>query len=170
MIQEKYLVGAKALGILNSKDTDYVQIDNQLEYKQVFENGCDIFKKSTNYLITSLKFKSNDEFSMLSNYQYDQTIIGNDFPIKYSILDYKNELKEFLKLIVKNKMFNFDKRITINHKYCSKLIYHIAYNVFILQNNSTKLTNEQQEKIQLIHDCKMPIHYIDELEQMIGGL
>jgi hypothetical protein len=58
----------------------------------------------------------------------------------------------------------------MKRKNCSKLIYHFAYNLFILQNNSVYLTPEQKEIIQKIHDCQMPIEYLDELERMLNEL
>lgn len=169
MEEKKYLIGSKVLGLKNARDIDYVTIDNKVIYKKVFEKDYDVIYISKEYLTNSFAFKSKDWFCLLSNYQYDKNIIQKDFPIKYSILDYRNELITFLKYVVKNKLFNFNKKITINRKYCSKLIYHIAYNTFILQNNSTKLTIEQINKVQLLHDCKMPISYIDELEKIIMG-
>ena len=36
-------------------------------------------------------------------------------------------------------------------------------NIFILKNNSPIITVEQKAVIQKIHDCQMPIDYLDEL-------
>ena len=67
-------------------------------------------------------------------------------------------------------MFNFNKRITTNNGHCSKIIYHIAYNLFILENNSPIITDTQKAIIQRIHDRLMPVEYIDELEKRINNM
>lgn len=51
-----------------------------------------------------------------------------------------------------------------------KNIYHIAYNLFILLNNSVTLTEEQMNIVQKIHDCEMPIQYLQELRQLYSLL
>ena len=125
---------------------------------------------SQDYLNLLLTFKNTKSKLLIYNYQYDRELIGNEFPIEYHILDYKDELIEFLMFVVKQKLFNFNKRIKCNGNYCSRLIYHIAYNVFILQNNSPILTEEQLKIVQQIHDYQMPIEYVDTLTSMIYTL
>ena len=65
------------------------------------------------------------------------------------------------------KKYKFDKEKYSQNNCCDKKIYHIAYNMFILQNNSPILTNEQKEIVQKIHDKEMPIEYLDEMEKII---
>ena len=146
----KYLVGSKMLGLKNTKDTDYVIISEDYEYKRIYSNGEDILYRSKENIITSMLFNRDiNKFagSLILNYQYDADIIGQDFPIEYHLLDHKEELINLLKVIVKNKLLNVNKRVSIKGGKCSKTLYHIAYNVFILQNNSPIITEEQKQII-----------------------
>ena len=169
----KYLIGSHLLGLEKNKDIDYLVIADNCDYVHKFENGEDIFYRSEENLKRYFSF--DVEFIqgyriLIYNYQYDQNIIGQNFPIHYNVLDYRGKLIEFLKFVVERKIFNFNKGITTEKLYCSKSIYHIAYNIFILQNNSPIITPEQKEIIQKIHDKKMPIEYLDELEKMLYEL
>ena len=65
---------------------------------------------------------------------------------------------------------NFNPIIIVNKNCCSKLVYHIAYNLFIVQNNSPIITEEQKAIVQKLHDGEMPISYIDKLRAMIKAL
>lgn len=165
----KYKIGSNILHLNNCKDVDYLVIDDTKEYIRVYENGEDIVYSSTENILKRMKFKTKNPL-VLFNYQMDFDIIGQDFPIEYHILDYRQELIEQLKRTVKNKQFNFNKRIRVNKLYCSKSIYHIAYNIFILQNNSPIITEKQKAIVQKIHDGLMPIEYIDVLENMLNKL
>ena len=88
----------------------------------------------------------------------------------YRILDRRSDYVSLLNWIVDNKACNFIKLKNMNHGHCSKLIYHIAYLTFILENNSTSLTAEQKETVQQIHDRAMPMEYLDELAEKIRNL
>lgn len=165
----KYKIGSNILHLSNCKDVDYLIIDDTKEYIRVYENGEDIVYSSTENILKRMKFKTKNPL-VLFNYQMDFDIIGQDFPIEYHLLDYRQELIEQLKRTVKNKQFNFNKRIRVNKLYCSKCIYHIAYNIFILQNNSPIITEKQKAIVQKIHDGLMPIEYIDVLENMLNQL
>lgn len=164
-----FLIGSKILNLSNCKDIDYLILDDNKNniYNQ---NNADYRYKTITNIKETLEFK-NDDGRKLFNYQLDRTI-NKEFGefIPYNILDYRNELIKFLKEIASNKMFNFNKRVTTNNGHCSKIIYHIAYNLFILENNSPIITDKQKAIIQKIHDRLMPIEYIDELEKRINNL
>ena len=144
---EKFLVGSSLLGLTNIKDTDYL-IVSENESGTNGQNGIDYRYRTMTNIKETLKFKNNDG-RKLFNYQLDKAI-NKEFGkfIPYNILDYRNELTTFLKEVVSKKLFNFNRRITINKGHCSKMIYHIAYNLFILENNSPIITDEQKEIIQ----------------------
>lgn len=170
---QKYKVGSDIIHLKNCKDIDYVILDDTCgTYKMVHnkDTGEDLFYTTKEYLMKRLTFSKNKNQLLMYNYQYDRALIGDEFPIEYHILDYKNELIEFLMFVVERKLFNFNKIIYCEDRKCSKLIYHIAYNVFILQNNSPILTEEQLKIVQQIHDYQMPIDYIDTLTSMIYEL
>lgn len=152
-----YLIGSKLLGIKNTKDIDYVEIveGNDIHYRQ-FKDGKDILYESEDTVLANLNFTaSRKEFSIIA-YQYDQTLrkhFGHDdFPIKYNILDHRKELEELLAYIKERKILNYNTRLYGKNGHVPKQIFHIAYNKFILLNNSPILTEEQQEFIQRIHD------------------
>ena len=165
----KFLVGSSLLGLTNIRDTDYLVVSEN-ENNTDFNDGVDYRYRTTTNIKETLEFKNNDG-RKLFNYQLDKAI-NKEFGkfIPYNILDYRNELTRFLKEIVRYKMFNFNKRVTTNNGHCSKMIYHIAYNLFILENNSPIITDEQKAIIQKIHDRLMPIEYIDELGRRINNL
>ena len=125
------------------------------------------FKKD---LLKRMDFNTTNLFHMLVNYQLDSKIIKQDFPFKYSILEHKKKLTQFLNDIVTYKLMNFNKLVTNKNGCCTKIVYHIAYNTFILLNNSTNITNEQKQIIQKIHDGEMSIEYLSELEILINTL
>ncbi len=164
---KKYIIGSKALGLNNNKDIDYLVINDELDYKRLYENGEDIVYRSKEHIDTYMNyqvdFKSNP-YMHLINYQLDQNIISSDFPLKYNVLNKRKELIKLLNYIVDNKLLNFSEKITSKNKCCTSVIYHVAYNMFILKNNSSVLTNAQKSVIQKIHDCQMPIEYLKELE------
>lgn len=165
----RFLVGSGLLGLANIKDTDYMVIEEEKKLAE-FKDGIDYRYRTLENVKDTLAFKGNDD-RKLFNYQLDKAInkeFGEFLP--YNLLDYKNELISYLKEIVKYKRFNFDKRITSNNGHCTKIIYHIAYNLFIVENNSPIITAEQKTIIQTIHDRLMPIEYLKELERRINEL
>lgn len=165
---KKYKIGSRILHLDNCKDIDYIVLSDEFpDYTRKKIDGEDILYLHQDTLSSRLTFKKYDLYNTLFNYQYDRDIIGQEFPIEYHILDYRQELIKYLKDVVKRKLFNFNKQITLNKLYCSKRIYHIAYNIFILQNNSPIITEEQKAIVQQIHDGLMPIEYLDVLEHML---
>jgi hypothetical protein len=168
----KYLIGSKLLGLDNNKDNDYLIISDEYDYKRKYENGEDVLYRSTEnmqkFMMFDVDMKTNAGLLLL-NYQLDKNIIGQNFPIEYNLLDYRSQLIELLNMIVEYKLLNFSKRIS-SKGHCSKRLYHIAYNIFIIQNNSPIITEEQKAIIQKLHDRQMSITYIDELSEMIANL
>lgn len=164
----KYKVGSNLLHLENCKDIDYIVLTNEYgNYARRYVDGEDLIYMAQEFLNSLLTYQRKNKRLLIHNYQYDKDIIGQNFPIEYHLLDYRKELINYLKDIVKNKMFNFNKRIRVNKLYCSKCIYHIAYNIFILQNNSPIITEKQKAIVQKIHDGLMPIGYLDVLEHML---
>ena len=166
---KKFIIGSSILGLTNLRDKDYLYIVENGNTITINDEN-DNHYRTKEYQLELLEFKNNDG-RKLFNYQCDKAI-NKEFGefISYNILDYKSELIKFLKNIVNKKLFNFDKRVSTEDKKCAKYIYHIAYNLFIVENNSPIITTEQKEIIQKIHDLKMPIDYLDELERKINEL
>ena len=166
---KEFLIGSSLLGLTKIKDIDYLIISED-ESGTGVKDGVDFRYRTLDNLKETLAFKNEDN-RKLFNYQLDQAInkeFGEFMP--YHLLDYRKELILFLKEIASNKKFNFNKRITTNNGHCTKYIYHIAYNLFIVENNSPIITTEQKEIVQKIHDLKMPIDYLDELDRKINEL
>lgn len=176
-MNKKYLIGSHLLNLNNNHDVDYLQIvesDDATLYKREFIDSEDVVSRSIANMDRQMNFAFPIDRKTVSyyviNYQLDKSIIGQEFPYKYRILDKREKYVELLNYIVDNKIMNFDKEININDWHCSKILYHVAYLTFILENNSTTLTAEQKEIVQKIHDRKMPIVYLDELEEIIRNL
>lgn len=170
----KYLTGSKMLGLTNNKDTDYICFVDIDGNENTEDKTIDYIKTTMDRLQKTLHFERTGGDSIyrnqIYNYQYDEFFMGKDFPINYHILDYREEYIRLLKDIVKNEDFNFTKSAIFNNGICSKIIYHIAYGVFILENNSPEITPEQKAIVQKIHDRQMPIAYLDVLEEKIRNL
>lgn len=165
---KKYLVGSNLLGLSKTRDVDYLIIGTKPS--DYIYNEEDIRFREENELLGCMKFENNS-FGWIYNYQLDRQI-NSDFALYYSynLLDYRTQLINKLKKVVNKKLFNFNKIITQGNNCCCKVIYHIAYNLFILENNSPIITEEQKAIIQDIHDIKMPIEYLDELATRILSL
>ena len=135
----EYIVGSKCLGLENVRDIDVIVFTEDIEYKKETKDGKDIVYTTIEKYNTILNFEDPTgyrRFLMMTNYQKDRQIIGKDFPIEYNILDHKEELIALIVESILQSEFNFNKRVTVNGGMCSKQIYHIAYNIFILKNNS----------------------------------
>ena len=175
MAVKKFLVGSSLLNLSNPKDTDYVVIVDTEEELETLKNSGNKEFGDNHYLTKSMLVQNLNfeysEYRSLINYQYDATInpaFGSYY--EYHILDYKDTLKTLLKKIAKVKSNNLNKRVMTENGCCTKLVYHIAYNTFILINNSPIITNDQKAIIQSIHDKNMPIDYIDDLILLIDNL
>lgn len=172
----KFLIGSKLLDLINNKDEDYICLTDEEKFRKEFIDNKEILYMPQNMLLSRLNFQLDDNYGHLryylyiTSYQYDQNIIGQDFPIKYHYLEHKDQYMKLIDHIIKNKEFNFNKDITADNRCCTKIIYHIAYNIFILKNNSPIITEEQKAIIQKIHDLEMPIDYLDELEKTFKSI
>lgn len=161
----EYIIGSNLLSLKNNRDIDYLELsDKEREYKWLIENEKQKLVISQQQLFKRLHFVESFNEKQIFNYQYDKKIIGQGFPIEYNLLNYREKLIELIDYVFENNLLNTNKFVSLNGN-CSKKIYHIAYNVFILENNSVELNQEQKEIIQKIHDIEMPISYIDELKE-----
>lgn len=161
----EYIIGSSLLNLKNNRDIDYLELSNkEIEYKWLIENEKQKLVISQQQLFKRLHFIETLNPYQVFNYQYDKKIIGQGFPIEYNLLDYREKLIELIDYVFENNLLNTNKFVSLNGN-CSKKIYHIAYNIFILENNSVELNQEQKEIIQKIHDIEMPVSYIDELKE-----
>lgn len=168
----QYLIGSYLLGLTENKDLDYLVITDDTSLKRKYIDGIDYFYQTQEYTNSILQFKEDNLYLKLVNFQYDKDVRNDDFP-EYHILDYRSEIITILKKLVNEKIWGFSRRIFIlqnGKKFCLKNTYLIAYNLFILENNSPIITEEQKTIIQKIHDRQMPLSYLDELETRINKL
>lgn len=153
-----YLVGSKLLGLKNASDEDYIDIvEEEKNYRKVI-NGKDVNFRNKDLLLKIMNFEADFEqwsMAMSWNYQLDADIIKQNFPIEYHILEHKEALRKFLNEIRNKKARNYSPAIYDINGFMLKSCYHIAYNKFILENNSIILTDNQKDIIQKIHDHKM---------------
>ncbi len=153
-----YLVGSKLLGLKNPSDEDYIDIvEDNKNYRKLID-GKDVNFRNKDLLIKIMNFEADFNqwaLAMSWNYQLDADIIKQDFPIEYHILEHKEALQKFLNEIKNKRERNYHPNIYDKNKCMFKSCYHIAYNKFILENNSIILTPEQLDIVQKIHDHKM---------------
>lgn len=170
---EKYLIGSSLLGLKNARDIDYIVFTDTTPMRartaEEVENKINYHYRDREQFEKNLRFEFED-YTSISNYQFDKSFVGDNFPIDYKILDYKDKIIELLKHISRKNECYLTKHLYQGNKCCAKRVYHIAYNVFIIMNNSTKLTDEQMSIVQKIHDIEMPIDYIDTLRELIDNL
>ena len=180
MNNKQYLIGSKLLNLENETDTDYFILDDSMneDYKMIIdkESHIDYFYRKTSFINKlcnfEIDFKTQLKFYSVL-YQYDADIIGQNFPIEFHVLEHKTEYINFLNYVINENHCGFGAFIRkrgAQDCFCVKEIYHIAYVTYILKNNSTTLTAEQQQIIQTIHDKQMPISYLDELKKEILAL
>lgn len=176
MKTKKYIIGSKLLGLKDNHDEDVLVIveDEDVNlYKREVIDGKDQVTRSVLNIERQMNFELPITFETaryyIINYQLDADIIKQDFPLEYHILDKRDKYIELLKWIVKNKACNFVKE-GFNNGNCSKMIYHIEYLTYILENNSTELTDVQKEIIQKTHNKQMPSSYISILANKINNL
>lgn len=172
----RYRVGSTLLGLSNNHDVDFIVLcdGNETTYERKREGSDDVLYRS----VQNIKKYMNFEYPItrqnariyVVNYQLDANIISQNFPVEYHILDRRIDYIHLLLDIVNNKLLNFKRIPCLNNGCMSKILYHVAYTTFIMQNNSTTLTAEQKEIVQKIHDRQMPQDYLDELEEIIRGL
>lgn len=102
---QKYILGSTLLGLNNCRDIDYlILVDMENYYKRVREGDFDVVYRSIDNTIKYLNFEIDvfeDKGVVLYNYQLDSNIIKQDFPISYSILDYKKELLQAIGKVMK---------------------------------------------------------------------
>lgn len=168
-----YKCGSSMLGLQNCHDVDWLVMDDKIGDRPSYrdQNGEEFFFRSTATIHRLLNFRIIPPPAWnFCTYQFDADIINQKFPIEFHVLDHKTDVVWFLNQVTKKELCNFSERIAINGLYCSKKIYHIAYLIFIMQNNSVYLNNEQKEIIQKIHDLEMPISYVAKLKEMIKNL
>lgn len=165
--EKKFLVGSKGVKLSNTKDADYVVLTHENSHNE-FINQEDLWYYNVDELEVLLTWKPPYNYKHKFIYQFDHYFIP-DFPIYFSIIEKREEAIEYLKTAAKYNYSNFFKDIRFHQK-CQKKVYHFAYLLFILENNNPKLTEEQMNIVQKIHDGDMDINYIDELKRRIYQL
>ena len=110
MLKKRYLIGSALLGLSNKHDTDYMIISEKHQYKRVWieEEEEDVLCRSEEHIRKGMSFDLDykNYLTLVANYQLDKEIIQQDFPIEYSILDYKDKLIDFLKYLDSNNLLN----------------------------------------------------------------
>ena len=202
-----YTVGSRLLNLQNkSSDYDFFKI-----YKDKEESKTD-YKKDITFLqeqypnsVVHLDFRIKKDLesylgcfcdnikkihclnykTYLYKYQLDSSIIGQNFPYEFHILNYKKQMIEVLYYIGFELNFAGDKglfeyykkgfyktfinltkkrNITFkeqDYNVIPKVFYHFMYTLFIFKNNSTSLTNEQINILKEIRNRKKPLKFLD---------
>ena len=163
---ENIQVGSTILGLDNCRDTDILLIDSPRRGSW-FKDGINFHPVDNERLKAEMAFDTDRYWDQFYAYMLDSDINPNN--LDYNVFDYKDKLFSCI------KNFNFDKLHIVPFDYrpngvMSKRLYHIAYNAFMLQNDSKILLPEQKVIVQKIHDHEMPLTYERELENLIKNL
>ena len=157
----KILTGSKAGQIADNRDLDYLYVDEPRPATK--QEGIDGFEITSEELNQRKNFTFAERHKLYYSYLFDKAINPESPLDDYHILDYKKELYELIKETVEKNKFGLSGKF--NYKgYILKQVYHIAYNIFILWNDSPLITPEQKAIVQKIHDHQMPIEYLDTLK------
>lgn len=164
-----YKAGSQTVPFLqNQRDTEYVLFCSsnedrfacldilfppqiEIEVPIVNENGEEEIIKSVvqEEPLVPLKtrfIKASNPRCEIWSYQYHYAYIGEH---------YGKDIKEYDYNILDHKKDYIDKLIAFyyeNHKKQDKQWYHVLIGLYILENNSYDLTQEQQQQVQLAHD------------------
>lgn len=168
-----YPIGSAMLKLNNIRDKDYLTFDEPGQKIRVENNiifdihsvNKEFFEQAVFFNTTQLEKDSQHfEYQQFIAYQLDYSINnGTPYP-QYNILEYKKPLYNLMSKYILNGLPPFSSGFLEKPGVCDKKLYHIAYNIYILLNNSTILTKEQRENIQKIHDRMMPITFLTELK------
>lgn len=165
---ENIQVGSTILGLERCRDTDILVIDDGHKYSWFDKpSNYNYHPRSYERIKSEMAFESAKYWDQFYAYMLDSEINPNN--LDYNVFDHKDKILS----CVKN--FNFDRLYMVPDKYrlndaLEKKVYHVAYNTFLLINDSKILTPEQKIIIQKIHDREMPLEYGRELEGLIKNL
>jgi len=175
-----YQVGSTKLNLKNTHDIDYVGIvDSEEDFysKHVKYDNKDIIYRSIGNITKYLNFKervtSQSCEAYLCNIGFDENIVDKSFPIKWSILDHREDYIKLLNEMVDRKLWWFHKIFeNIDNKDYTlpKDLYRLEYLIYILENNTTELTKEELYILQKLHDKQMPVDFIEEIIARIKKL
>ncbi len=174
----QYLVGSKKLGLQNARDMDILLIfeDEQITKEnahQILKTSFDIdyriWKKDDFEKFLTLDFLGNNPYNFLWLYQCDTDIIKQDFKYDFHILSIKDKMLPLLKSFLQEVLYSL-RHPEWPKDFNIKWVYHLAYNIFIFQNRTPHLTNEQIKKVQKLHDKNITINDIKELEYILHSL
>ena len=163
------IVGSSILGLENVRDRDILVLDSEREYSWFDLDKNNFHPVSYERLKNEMAFMPNRYWDGFYAYMLDSDINPNE--LDYNVFEHKDDMRKML------KEFNFERRgMVIPEKYAPKIefldkkYYHLAYNLFLLQNGSKELSQEQKDIIQKIHDREMPLSYKDILVHEIKNL
>lgn len=173
----KFKIGSSLI-LQNCRDNDYLVIAEKLPSKEEYlsnkQEGIEYHYYTKEMILDEIGFKKpfnrTTILPYLWSYQLDENIIKQGFPFKHSVIRSRNNYISLLNYLIDSHWFDRKRSPMLNNGNCSKIIYHIAYIVFILENNSTILTDEQKAIVQQIHDKQMPQSYLDTLQEKIKNL
>ena len=158
------IVGSSILGLENVRDRDILVLDSEREYSWFDLDKNNFHPVSYERLKNEMAFMPNRYWDGFYAYMLDSDINPNE--LDYNVFEHKDDMRKML------KEFNFERRgMVIPEKYAPKIefldkkYYHLAYNLFLLQNGSKELSQEQKDIIQKIHDREMPLSYKDILAE-----
>lgn len=152
-------------------DTDLVVVVKNWQYetKQIHADNTCLFCYSDSAFEKFAKMQLDNRLNIFAACllfaQGDNVIYGENPLQNYNWWDYRDRAIE--SVLNYGKMSFFNPRLTAAKKRdcCIKqMIWGLAI-YYILQNNSTTFTEEQQHIIQLCHDSELPLAYRDKLLQ-----
>jgi len=157
MEEKRIIIGSRAVGMNNeNSDYEYVQFSDSVDTFKIIRSGQDsIYLWNPQYLNQVLNYKENPKFQ-LTTYLFDKDLNSEAMELGFDIMEHLDDMRDRIK------------RFCILHeeqlgKVQSKLWYHVAYQYFILKNNSKQLSEEQLDLVKSIHDHKPMTEFLKEM-------
>lgn len=169
-----FLVGSRLLRMDNCGDTDYCYFSKIRLPKEYKVHKIPMVAKLMQNFPKYLKYrnaKGSTSTMSVSNYYYQYSKCFHpeeDWPITWDIRDYKEDWIKMLK-----NHINSEEAITQYIKgktFIDKKFYNIAYQYFMIRDNTVYLEGESKQIVQKIHDRQMPISYFYEMRELINAL
>ena len=159
-IQAVYKTGSSTLPwIDNPRDTDYIiMVDNS--FTVLLRHKLLKYKpKNESWIIKQNKYISKECFAY--EYAFLEHICGQDICVPYNIFENKEEYKQTL---VK-RGYN----ISLAHTVGGKFWYHVLTGIYMIDNNSIELSEEQIANIRHCHDISLTKNLYNYIQERLSS-
>lgn len=171
-----YVVGSSLLNLKNCHDVDRIYFADSPVPTLPTQTG-DYFCKNLDFIKLILaKSDHPEKFAKDFNrpvcghfFQYSRGFHPEpEYPIEWDIMEHKQGWKQILKNHITHE--EAEEYYILENGICRKTLYNIAYQYYMLLDDTIWVTGEHLDIVQKIHDRQMPAEYFYELREQILAL